>query len=87
MKEALKAIRALDLGSCLEAYCDRAGLDREVYPEEHRKRLPTFLVHGEFYEDPVIIVPHLRKLSAVHLAEYRRERSSQVETRLDPGGG
>ena len=77
IKEALKAIRALDLGSKLEAYYDRSGLDREIFSEEYRKRLPTFLVHGEFYEDPVVVTPHFRRLSAVQLEEYRREREAR----------
>jgi len=88
----LKAIRELGLGSQLEAYYDRTGLDREIYPEEYRKKLPTFLVHGEFYEDPVVVAPHFRKLSVVQLEEYRRGTTGFAggvsrERRTDSAGG
>jgi len=77
IKDALKAIRTLDLGSQLEAYYDRTGLDREVYPDEYRKRLPTFLMQREFYEDPVVVAPHFRKLSPRQLEEYRKEKEAR----------
>jgi hypothetical protein len=67
----------LDLDTQLEAYYDRGGLDREIFPETYRKRLPTFLVQQEFYEDPALLAPHFRKISASQLEEYRRAREAR----------
>ena len=77
VRRALDAIEDLDLPSRLEDYYDRTGLDRETHPESQRRVLPTFLVHREFYEDPVTLAPHFRKLSPTQLEEYRKEREAR----------